>query len=227
MNGYVVMNKNELKRRHKRRFRMLVVVLAAVIVAIISLAAWLYWRSMTPTILEIAKVQVLSQSTQAINEAVLSLFSDGVCYGDLVTVEKNAQDDVVLLAANSVKTNKLARDAAVLVQVKLNSQFNDTLKIPLGTLSGVPLLSGKGPCVEIIISPQSSVTCSFVSDFISAGINQTLHRIYLNVDGTVDLIVPTLHHTVQILTPILVCETVIVGAVPETYLQGGFMVGAS
>lgn len=227
MSGHTVVSKTELQRRRKKRLHKFLCFVTIVAVVVISLAAWLYWRSMTPTILEIAKVQVRSQSTQAINEAVLALFSDGVGYDDFITIEKNQQNEVVLLVANSVQSNKLARDVALMVQAKIERQFCEELQIPIGTLSGVPLLNGKGPNVGVKISPLGSVTCSFVSDFTTAGINQTLHRIYLNVESRVDLIVPTLRHTVEIFTPILICETVIVGDVPDTFLQGGLLLGSS
>ncbi len=227
MRGYVVVAKTELYGRRKKFWRKFWLAVALIIVFAVLLAARLYWNSMTPTILELAKVHVQSQSAQAINEAVLELFSNGVSYVNFVMVEKNENNDVVLLVTDSVQINKLAREAAVLIQNCLNSQFGDELQIPLGTISGVPLLSGKGPCVGINVSPQNSVSCSFVSDFTSAGINQTLHRVYLNVDSRVDLIVPTMHHTVEMSMPILVCETILVGTVPETYLQCGMLLGAS
>lgn len=227
MRGYVVVAKTELYSKRKKFWHRFWLVVAMIIICTIVLVLWLYWKSMTPTILELAKVYVQSQSTQAINNAVLELFSDGVNYSSFVTIEKDENNGVVLLATDSMQTNKLARDAAVLVQNCLNTQFVDELQMSLGTLSGVPLLNGKGPCVSIIISPQNSVGCTFVSDFTSAGINQTLHRIYLNVNSRVDLIVPTMHHTVELSMPILICETVLVGSVPETYLQCGLQLGSS
>lgn len=227
MSAYVVVNRAERQKKRKKAIKKLLISLVFFVVLAIAFAFWMYWRSMTPTILDIAAVRVQSESTRAINEAVLSVFESGVSYSDLVTIEKNTDNEVVLLTANSVLSNSLARNTSLLVQAKINKLFENSIEIPIGTLSGVPLLNEMGPTVCIAVSPVGSVSCSFVSEFASAGINQTLHRIYLNVNSRVDLIVPTLHHTVDICTPILICETVIVGKVPQTFLQGGFVLGTS
>ena len=227
MSAYVVVNRAERQKKRKKAIKKLLISLVFFVVLSIAFAFWMYWRSMTPTILDIAAVRVQSESTRAINEAVLSVFESGVSYSDLVTIEKNTDNEVVLLTANSVLSNSLARNTSLLVQAKINKLFENSIEIPIGTLSGVPLLNEMGPTVCIAVSPVGSVSCSFVSEFASAGINQTLHRIYLNVNSRVDLIVPTLHHTVDICPPILICETVIVGKVPQTFLQGGFVLGTS
>lgn len=223
---YIVVDKAaKLKRRRKIVQKIVAIFMAMVIVAL-AIALWVYWKSMTPTILDIAQVQVKAQTTQAVNEAVLSVLQ-GVDYADFVTVEKNSQNEVVLITANSNSVNQLARTASIVTQGKINTLFQQAISIPLGTLSGIPLLSQLGPDVNIVIDPVGTVQCSFVSHFETAGINQTLHRIYLNVSSTVDVIIPSSHQVVQIETPILVCETVIVGKVPDTFLQGGLLLGQS
>ncbi len=216
---YVVMDRTLKSKKRKKRLRIMICSLTLLFVIAISIATSVYKRSMTPTILKIAEVQVQSQSTYAINEAIVAVFSD-VNYDTLVNVEKNAQNDVVLISANSVNVNSLARDTALLTQSKINSLFDSDIEIPIGTLSGIPLLSERGPNVYIEVAPVGVVNCLFESKFETAGINQTLHRIYLNVFGKVDLIVPTMHKTIDVCVPVLICETVIVGKVPETFLHG-------
>lgn len=227
MSRYVVVNQAEKRKRRKKVFRKIICAFVLLIVLAIGIALWVYWRSMTPTILDIACVQVHSEATRAINEAVLAVFQGDVNYKDLVVVEKNVDDDIVMLTANSALVNNLARNTSLLVQSKINKLFEEEISIPIGTLSGIPLLNEVGPNVSIAVSPVSSVVCKFNSEFVSAGINQTLHRIYLNVESTVDLIVPSMHQQVEINTPVLVCESVIVGKVPQTFLQGGFVIGTA
>lgn len=219
MSHYVVVNR-ELRRKKRRKcLRVAGLCLFLLIVASIAVAICVYRKSMTPTILDIAEAQVQSQATFAINEAISSAL-EGVFYDNLIDIEKNTQNEVTLLTANSAKVNTLARSAAMLTQTKINSLFQEDIEIPLGTLSGIPLLSERGPNVYIQVSPIGTTNCVFLSKFETAGINQTLHRIYVNVTSRVDLIVPTMHKTVEITVPVLICETVIVGKVPETFLQG-------
>lgn len=223
---YIVVDKAAKLKRRRKILQKIVAIFTAMVIVALAIALWVYWKSMTPTILDIAQVQVKAQTTQAVNEAVLSVLQ-GVDYADFVTVEKNSQNEVVLITANSNSVNQLARNASIVTQGKINTLFQQAISIPLGTLSGIPLLSQLGPDVNIVIDPVGTVQCSFVSHFETAGINQTLHRIYLNVSSTVDVIIPSSHQVVQIDTPILVCETVIVGKVPDTFLQGGLLLGQS
>ena len=219
MSHYVVVNRELKRKKYKKRLHIVGLCLFLLIVASIAVAICVYRKSMTPTILNIAEAQVQSQATFAINEAISSAL-EGVFYDNLIDIEKNAQNEVTLLTANSAKVNTLARSAAMLTQTKINALFQEDIEIPLGTLSGIPLLSERGPNVYIQVSPIGTTNCVFLSKFETAGINQTLHRIYVNVTSRVDLIVPTMHKTVEINVPVLICETVIVGKVPETFLQG-------
>lgn len=227
MSHYVIVNQAEKKKRHKKFFKRILCAVILLIIIAIGIALWVYWRSMTPTILDIASVKVQSEATRAINEAVLAVFSGDVNYADMVVVEKNKDNDIVMLSANSSIVNNLARNTSLLTQTKINKLFEEAISIPIGSLSGVPLLNEVGPNVSISVSPIGSVLCTFVSEFVTAGINQTLHRIFLNVESKVDLIVPTMHREIEINTPVLVCETVIVGQVPQTFLQGGFVLGSA
>ena len=131
------------------------------------------------------------------------------------------------ISANSAVVNTLAHTTAILSQKKINEIQSFDVNIPLGTLSGIPLLSEKGPTVNVVVSPIGNVSCNFTSMFESAGINQTLHRIYINVQSKVDLIMPTSHVEVETTTPILVCESLIIGKVPDTFLQGGLLLGGA
>ena len=226
MSRYAVVNNGAKQIKKRKILRRLLSALVAVVIFAIIILAWVYWKSMTPTILDVAQTRIKSETTRAISEAVNIAMTDACTYSDFVTIEKNANDEISLIYADSVKVNALARQMAIASQNKINSIASFDVNIPLGTLSGVPLLSEKGPKVNIVVSPVGTVNCTFSSTFQTAGINQTLHRIYINVESVVDLIIPTAHTQVTTLTPILLCESVIIGKVPDTFLQGGFVLGS-
>ena len=227
MSRYSVVSKSAKQQKRRKIFRRLVIVLVIAIILSILLAMWIYWRSMSPTILDIAQTRLKAETTMAVNEAVCAILSDVSNYSDFITIEKNNQNDIVMISANSALVNTFARNTAMLAQKKISELKSFHVAIPLGTLSGVPLLSEKGPSVEVIVSPIGNVSCTFNSVFETAGINQTLHRIYVNVCSNVDLIMPTKHTRVQTVTPILLSESLIVGKVPDTFLQGGLVLGSS
>lgn len=225
MSRYAVVNKGAKQIKRRKILRRLAAFCAVLVILTIIIIGWIYWKSMTPTILDVAETRIKSETTRAINDAVNIAISDGYRYSDFVTVEKDSNNEISLIYADSIKVNTLARQMAIASQSMINNIDSFDVNIPLGTLSGVPLLSEKGPKVNIIVSPVGTVNCSFESTFETAGINQTLHRIYLNVESTVDLIIPTAHTQVVTKTPILLCESVIIGKVPQTFLQGGFTIG--
>lgn len=227
MSKYAVINKNAQKVKRHKVIRRIVSFFVALVVLAVIVAGWIYWKSMTPTILDVAETKLKSETTRAINEALNIAITDNCNYSDLVTIEKNADNEISMIYADSSKVNLIARQMAIASQSKVNALSSFDIYIPLGTLSGVPLLSEKGPKINIVVSPVGTVNCTFTSTFESAGINQTLHRIYLNVESVVDLIIPTAHTQVSTTTPILLCESIIIGKVPQTYLQGGLILGQS
>lgn len=79
------------------------------------------------------------------------------------------------------------------------------------------LLAGHGPRIKIEISSIGNVKTDLKSEFSSKGINQTLHRVYLQVDCEVSILTPFDNITKKITNQILIAEHVIVGDIPETY----------
>ena len=227
MSKYAIVNKNTQNIKRRKAIKKIVSVFIAIIILAVFITGWIYWKSMTPTILDIAETRLKSETTRAINEALNVAIMDNCNYSDLVTIEKNADNEVSLIYADSSKVNLIARQMAIASQSRVNELSSFGIQIPIGTLSGVPLLSEKGPNIKIVVSPVGTVNCTFSSTFQSAGINQTLHRVYLNVESVVDLIIPTAHTQVSTNTPILLCESIIIGKVPQTYLQGGLVLGQS
>ena len=126
-----------------------------------------------------------------------------------------------MIQANSPKINSIARQIANLAQANLDDLGVQNLDIALGTFTGLALLTGFGPNVSIKIMPIGTANCDFVSTFISAGINQTIHRIYIDVYADINVITTIADPTICVKAEILVCENVIVGKIPDTYLMLG------
>jgi len=104
-------------------------------------------------------------------------------------------------------------------QVNMEQIGVDGFGIPIGTFTGMPILVGRGPDVNIRLMPIGSVYSNFISQFVTAGINQTNHRIYLNIETKVSLILPVVHKTISSVANIMICESIIIGKVPDTYLN--------
>ena len=223
---YSVVSTSAKQKKRRRRRGKVVFAFIIIFLLIITLALWVYWRSMTPTILDVAQTRLISETTLAVNEAVCVALANCGDFSDFVTITRDSNDEIVMISANSALVNLLARNTAIMAQSKINAIKGYDVNIPLGTLSGIPLLSEKGPTVNVTVSPIGTVNCTFTSTFETAGINQTLHRIYIHVASKVDLIMPTSHLEVETTTPVLIAESVIIGKVPDVFLQGGLVLGS-
>lgn len=199
-------------------------ILRVVIAILIFVAAFvfctIYFRkNIVPTVMGTSVAQVRAIATNAVNIAATSVINDGITYDELFDVKYNDAGDVSMIRANSPKINAIAREIANLAQANLDSLGAQDISIAVGTFTGLALLTGFGPDVTIKIVPIGTANCDFVSYFQSAGINQTSHKIYIDVYADVNIITPIDEPTVRIKAEVLVCENVIVGKVPDTYLS--------
>ena len=122
-----------------------------------------------------------------------------------------------MLKLNTVKINLIASDIAYNIQQELYKAENSSIALPLGSITGSRYLAGFGPRFQIKILPQGSIITDFKSEFESAGINQTIHRIYLDVACKVTIVTPYDSLEADIINQVLMTESVIVGEIPETY----------
>ena len=159
-------------------------------------------------------------SLEALNNAVLDSLTNEIEYNSLVNIEKNNNGDIVLMSANSFEVNKLSRKIVSLTSLYLKNKLETGVPVPLLAFSGIPLLSGYGKKINIKTMNLTSVGCGFVSDFKSVGINQTLHSIYIEIICKSNMSVLFSKREVNSKTSVLICETVLVGKVPEIYLNG-------
>ena len=158
--------------------------------------------------------------TESVNDAVLlSLNEDESSYSNLVSVEKNNNGDIVLISANTYQVNKISRKIVDFTNAELKNKTSKGIPIPFLAFTGIPLISGYGNSVHIKSLFVSSVECEFISDFKSVGINQTLHSIFVEVICSSKLSGFIVKDYVKCASKVLICESVLIGKVPEIYLN--------
>ena len=205
------------RKKIRRRAKLL-----AALTPLLGIAVFLFigfQRNVTRVLVSISEATMRASTTVAVNDAVYYTLSDELRYEDLVTVERDSEGEIVSVSANALKINKIARDTASISQSNLKSLSLNGIPIPLGALTGIEAFAGLGPQIPFRIIPVSSVSCDFSSEFESVGINQTKHSIYLHVIADISIVMPSRTENFAVTTEILVGEFVIVGSVPETYLQ--------
>ncbi len=204
-------------KKSKRKIRFFAALSGVILLALLL---FIYFqRNVTRVLVAISEATMRASTTVAVNDAVYYTLSDEMRYEDLVTVLRNESGEITSFSANALKINKIARDTASISQSNLKNLSLNGIPVPLGALTGIEALAGLGPSIHFRIIPVSSVTCDFSSEFESVGINQTKHSIYLNVIADISIVMPSRTKNFAVTTEISVGESVIVGKVPDTFLQ--------
>ena len=157
--------------------------------------------------------------TVQINNAIADIMAEQDYSGDyFVSFEKSATGEVTAISSNMARINALS--AKILHQV-VGATENRTIEIgiPLGNLTGISLLMGRGPDIPVQIVVLTSSRVEFNNSIVTAGINQTKHQINLEVIVDIDILVPWGTESTQVVTEVLIADTIVVGRVPDTYLS--------
>ena len=207
------------KARMYRKDRRLFVRIALIASVPVALFIWMD-RNLRPVILSLAETTARVMAVQAMNNAVFEVMQDdGHLYSDLIHVVLDENGRVSMMSANATRMNELATQAALTVQRNLDAIAQGGINIPLGAVFGNRLLAGSGPSIRVRVLPVGAVSTEFVSEFSSAGINQTRHRIFLQMSTTVQMVIPTGAKTASVAAHVPVAESIIVGDVPDSYVD--------
>ena len=173
-----------------------------------------------PVLTAAASSQAQNLMTQAIDAAVDNcLQQQGLSDADFITRERDGAGKVASMTSNTAANSRFKRQVVEAVARRLSALDSDELGVPLGTLTGQPLLSGAGPSVRVRVDSVGEVTADYENLFTSAGVNQTLHQVNLKILATVYLFLPGEVLPVSVSSTVCVAETVIVGETPDTYLN--------
>ena len=176
----------------------------------------LYLRSIST---QIAISDASDIVTMRINRAIAQIMNEGNYGGDyFVTFEKGENGEVTAISCNMARINALSSEILDRV-VGATENYTATVQIPLGNLTGLSLLMGRGPKVPVEIVTLTSSRVEFKNGIVTAGINQTKHQISLGVRVDIDILVPWGSESTQVVTEVLIADIVIVGQVPGTYLD--------
>ena len=178
-------------------------------------------RNLTRVVLTLASAKAEVLAVQALNQAAEALIAEGVSYDSLVHVTLGEDGSVRLLQANTAGMNSLASRASLTAQARLEALQDQTVSVPLGSALGITLLAGTGPRIRVHMLPVGAVVTAYETEFTSAGINQTRHRVLLTMRAQVRLVLPTGASGVEAVTQVAVAESIIVGQVPDSFVNVG------
>ncbi len=201
-------------RISKRNSRLRI---AAAAIAVVTAFVWINNR-VNPILKRMTAVQAGYIANLAIDQAASEVLAeDDISYDDLITVNTLSDGTVCSMTANIREMNKFKTNISKAIQDKILEYCEREISIPIGTLTGIDLLSGRGPNVRMKIQLYGNVTAHFKSDFEGAGINQTRHRIICDVKVSVSAVIPGCSSYTEVENSFTVSETVLLGRVPDSF----------
>ena len=209
----------KVRKRWKKKTKVKAVICALLVFLILALVY--YFAVVCPAVVALSQEKIRSIATQTISEVVGEVLSSGgYSYDDLVEISYSSENKVSQISTNSTQVNLLVREVTAKVQERFDQLDNAQVAVKLGSFTGIPFLFGYGPNVTLNLVPVGTVQTTLETKFLSAGINQTLHSLYFDVNAILGLILPGSTQNFDTNLQVLICESVIVGEIPSIYLQG-------
>ena len=207
-------------RKRKSKFKKAVIYIITAFLCLFILFSVFLLNVVNPVIASVCDIKLKTYTTLAFREGLLKTIEGSLNYNDLISVERDRDGNIAAVYANSMTINRLARDTAAETALVLGEMLETPIQVPLGTLSGIIILSGMGKTINVNVIDGSTVDCFFYSEFESAGINQTRHKIYMEVISGAVMFLPFKNMTITSKSVVLICETLLVGKIPHLYFNG-------
>lgn len=205
-------------RRKKRKYIPFIIISIIIIIIFNSIAMFLDNKVM-PSLDRVSEVTIKTRVLNIINTNSIKLFADEFNYNEMIKIEKDNDGNITLIQADTVKLNYLASKLSIQCNDELQKLEDVKIKVPLGWFTENSIYYNIGPKIAIRVEDIGNINANYESEFESAGINQTRHRIYLNVESKVRIILPFKTNEIEISTKVPVSDTIIVGKIPETAID--------
>ena len=208
------MEENTLRRKRKKPLKILLLTACIFVTGCIALLLVIN-DNMRPALTAIAEARITALAVSAMNDAIMERMDDN-SYTSLITAYDNGEK-VYMIQADTRQMNMLASDCCAAAETRIAAMGEQGVSVPLGTVSGITYLSGRGPGIRVLFTPVGSVESDFDSELVSSGINQSLYRVNIRLTSTIRLIMPGVSHSIEVSAKAAIAESIIVGEVPQVY----------
>ena len=206
-------------RRSRYTFHPVWITLVVAVLIVFGTVALVEWK-LRPIVTRLAEAQIQNTMTAVVETAVTRELSQRqVGYSDLISIQRDADGTITALTTDMTRINLLRAELLSAVLAALEEVDVSTIRVPLGSLFGGELLWARGAAIHAQSMAVGTASAEFDSELTSAGVNQTLHRIWMDLSLPMQVLLPGGEICVEVQTQLCVAETVIVGQVPQTYLQ--------
>ena len=202
-----------LKRiREIKSFKIILLIAFFSIIIILVI----FLKSSYPVFKATCETAASSKGVSIINDEVNAVMKD-YSYDDLINIEKDTQGKISLIKADVIKLNEIVTKIVSNIQEEFDKIPRITVFINMGSVSGISMLKNFDPKFDIELESSGRISSNVKTEFTSVGINQTQHKIYLQIDSRVSILTPFSAFGNDIKTDVLLTEAVIVGEVPDSY----------
>ena len=202
-------------KKHKRIVCKILVVMLAIIVLLLVL----YFAIINPIIMQTAKLNLERIGRQAINQSFMTLQEHRLVYTDLINISYDDNNRVNLIQVNSYQANVISQELVDNTESILYEMGRAGVDINSGIFGLLPIFSGSGKNFNLVFNQIGAVGCDFSSEFESAGVNQNIHRLYATINVSLGIVFPFYNESVNVTQKVVLCENIIIGEIPNTYLQ--------
>lgn len=204
--------------QHKLRFYLTIILFSISLLAMVFI--YYFDKVIAPTVLMVADGEMRTKTVDIINKNILDIYGNEneFNYNQIVDVQKDESGKITNMSTDTIALNKLATELAIKSQKEIKEVGSVGVKMPLGYITKNNILSYFGPTIVVKMEPIGRVDTSYESVFESAGINQTIHKIYINFNTTIKVILPLQSREVVVKHQVPVSENIIMGEVPRTIL---------
>lgn len=207
------------KKKSKKVWTILIVIILLIIFNV-----WYIFKVVNPIVVETSEAKIKSLTQTTLNNSVLNILQNETnLFEELIKYSYTAENKISLISVSSIKANLLAREVTSHAQTQLDSVTSTGIEIHLGAFTGITVFASSGPLIRVGLQPIGTVSATFKSEFVSAGINQTVHKIFIKLMSSVFVVLPTSSPKIDVFTEVLITETLVVGEIPATYLQSSYL----
>jgi len=202
----------------KRKNHKYISFIAVIILIFITFntAIGFFDKRVIPSVIEMATMMAKAQTLDIISRKSVDILSQEFKYNEMIKIEKDKDGNIILVQADTIKLNYIAAKLSTECNKELSDMNNAIIKVPLGWMGDKSAFYNLGPQITVEMKPMGNISTSYESKFESAGINQTRHKIYLNIVAKLRLKLPLKNQDIEVSTQIPVSDTIIVGKIPNT-----------
>ena len=202
------------KRSAKSKISYIVLVVFAVIVFLIGV--FCYQLSMN--IDDMSKYESKLLAAEIINSAVGEALEN--CHSqEILTDVRDSSGKIVSFSIDPMLSNEINKTISEAITQKIRQSEDKGFNVPIGTLSGITFLAGRGFDLELKLHQLGSVSTRIISEFDDCGINQSRYRVYINISVELSAVLPIRTTEITVESQYLLAEKVIVGDLPDAYFS--------